>query len=162
MNQRGFTLIELLVSFLIGSIVLLALGGFYVATARFVSQSNSQTALQRQAQVIMTEMARQIQPATSITLGKCNADPNSIGVTNSSGVYCFYWGAGRLYVDRPGGATMDLLAHADVPLTAPSFSAGLGLQQTSVIVQFQLRDNVPNVMQFHNTMQFHTTLFRRN
>ena len=162
MNQRGFTLVELLVSVLIGSVILLALGSFYAATARFVNQSNAQTALQRHAQVVMTEMARQIQPATAITRGNCAADPHSIGVTNSSGTYCFYKSGSALYEERPGGGTVDLLAQADVRLVAPSFSSSLGPQQTSVTIQFQLRDNVSNVMGFHNMMQFQTTLSRRN
>ena len=160
--ERGLTLVELLVSLLIGSVILLALGSFYAATARFVSQSTAQTALQRQAQVIMTEMGRQIQPATALTRGTCAPDPHSIGVTNGSGVYCFYRNGDGLYQDRPGGGTFDLLRQADVKLTAPSFSSSVGAQKNSVTVQFQLRDNVPNVMGFHNMMQFQTTLSRRN
>jgi pilin/secretion family protein with methylation motif len=154
MNQRGLTLVELLVSFFIGSIILLALGSFYAATARFTTQSNSQTALQRQAQLIMTEMARQVQPATALTRGTCNADANSIGVTNSSGSYCFYKSGSGLREGRPGGGTFNLLAQAAVALTAPSFSSTL--TGTAVIVQFQLQDTV------QNTMQFTTTLSRRN
>ncbi len=154
MNQRGLTLVELLVSFLIGSIILLALGSFYGATARFTAQSNSQTALQRQAQLIMTEMARQIQPATALTRGTCNADANSFGVTNSSGSYCFYRSGSGLREGRPGGGTFDLLAQAGVSLTAPTFTSSLS--GSSVTIQFQLQDNV------QNTMQFTTTLSHRN
>src|SRR2546429_7800417 len=69
MNERGITLLELLVTLVVGSVVLLGAGSFYVATSRASRQDSAQTFLQRQGVLILEEMARQIRPAKSLAGG---------------------------------------------------------------------------------------------
>ena len=47
MSERGFTLIELLIAVAIGSIVILALGGFYLSAVRFSTAGTAQADRQR-------------------------------------------------------------------------------------------------------------------
>src|SRR2546427_12317610 len=88
MNERGVTLLESLIALVVGSVVLLGVGSFYVATSRSSSQDSAQTFLQRQGVLTMEEMARQIRPATSLA-DNCNGG-NSLQAINASGTFCFY------------------------------------------------------------------------
>ncbi len=67
MNERGITLLELLVTLVVGSVVLLGAGSFYVATSRASRQDSAQTFLQRQGVLILEEMARQIRSAPFVS-----------------------------------------------------------------------------------------------
>jgi prepilin-type N-terminal cleavage/methylation domain-containing protein len=113
MSERGFTLIELLVALLIGVIVFLAIGSFYLSTVRFYDQSSAQTTLQRQATLALEEMARQIRPASTID----TACAGLLRVVNANGTFCYYAGtgannapAGALCQALNGGVCRDLLA----------------------------------------------------
>ena len=166
MNERGMTILESLIAMAVGSIFLLGINSFYVATIRMSTQDSSQTFLQRQSVLAIEEMARQIRPATALTRGSCNADVNSLGVTNG-GNFCFYRRAidpahpetgFQLFEDRPGGGTMNLLAGSLAgtleALTVSSFESSLS--GTVATVTLQLQDNAQNFMTFT------TTLGRRN
>jgi len=155
MNERGLTLLELLLALAIGGIVVLGASGFYLSTVRFTDESNSQAFLQRQGTLVVDELARQIRPATALVRGTCNADANSLSVTNSSGVYCFYKAGNRLLEDRPGGGTADLLSGSPVSLTAASFATTLSTG-TKATITFQLQDTV------QNSMTFSTDVSKRN
>jgi type II secretory pathway pseudopilin PulG len=154
MNERGATLLESLIALALGSVVLLGVSSLYVATIRFSRQDDSQTFLQRQGVLIVEEMARQIRPATALTRGVCNADVNSLQITNSLGSFCFYKNGTQLEEDRPGGGTADLLAGSPVPLTVSNFVTSLSGIVATVTVELQ--DNA------QNSMTFTTALGRRN
>jgi len=164
MNERGITLLESVIAMAIGSVVLLGIGSFYVATARFSRQDNAQISLQRQGTLIIEEMARQIRSATTLTRGTCHgADANSLQATNASGSFCFYENGNVLDEDR-GGGTENLLRGSLVPLTVSSFVTSLnsavcpdgtsGCQIATITLQLQ--DNA------QNSMTFTSTLGRRN
>jgi prepilin-type N-terminal cleavage/methylation domain-containing protein len=155
MNERGLTLIELLVALAIGSFVLFGASGFYLSTVRFTEQSNAQTYLQRQAVLVVDELTRQIRPATALARGTCNADANSLRVTNSSGVYCFYQSGNQLLEDRPGGGTSNLLSGSLASLAANSFTTNLS-GGTKATITFQIRDG------YQNSMTFSTDVSKRN
>jgi len=160
MNERGMTLLESLIAMAVGSIVLLGINNFYVATIRLSTQDSSQTFLQRQSALAIEEMARQIRPATALSRGVCRAgvDVNSLQVTNALGVFCFYKNGTQLDEDRPGGGTMNLLAGSLAgtmeALTVSSFESSLS--GTVATVTLQLHDNA------QNSMTFTTALGRRN
>jgi len=126
MGNRGFTLVELLVALAVGSIILLAMGGVYVFTTRAAIDNNSQAYLQRQAALIIEEMARQIRPATQLAIATCSGVANSLQVTEADGtVYCYRRdsaasGTGLIKnTTLPGQPTdsWDLLSGAPVTLT---------------------------------------------
>jgi prepilin-type N-terminal cleavage/methylation domain-containing protein len=153
MNERGVTLLESLIALAVGSVVLLGVGSFYVATSRASGQDSAQTFLQRQGVLILEEMARQIRPATALTRGVCNnADANSLAdslqatqiINNTTVNYCFYKNGTQLNEDRPG--TENLLAGSPVPLTVSSFASSLS--GSVATVTFQLQDNRQNSMTF--------------
>ena len=154
MNERGASLLELLTALAVGSVVLLGISSFYLATLRFGTQADSQTFLQRQGVLILEEMARQIRPATALSVGECNADVNSLHATNALGSFCFYRNGAQLAVDRPGGGTENLLAGSPVALRVSEFVSSLS--GTAASITFQLQDNA------HNSMTFTTALARRN
>jgi len=107
MNERGTTLVELLIATVVGSVVLLGIGSFYVATMRASHQDSAQTFLQRQGAMIIEEMARQIRPATALS-GNCNG-ANSLQVINSNGTFCFYRDSTSAQLRGGPGGTANLL-----------------------------------------------------
>jgi len=154
LNERGFTLIELLVATAVGAIVLLGIGGFYVATVRFAEQSHSQTFLQRQGTMIIDEVARQVQWANGLTQNpsapnNCPADP-SLRVVQPGvvGSYCFYSSDDALYEQRPDGNILNLVSGSPVPLTVHDVTFILDPGQKRVILSFELRDDQSNSMMF--------------
>jgi len=180
MNERGITLLESVIAMAIGSVVLLGIGSFYVATARFSRQDNAQISLQRQGTLIIEEMARQIRPATFLTRGAglCRGDDtNSLKATNSLGAFCFYRArtcsqttkpcsitadcpqgeiclsnGTQLLEDRPGGGTENLLAGSPVPLTVSSFVSSPIINGKASTISFRLQDNAQNSMMFTTTL----------
>ena len=156
MNERGTTLIELLIAMVAGSVVLLGIGSFYVATLRASHQDSAQTFLQRQGVLIIDEMARQIRPATALTRGGCNADANSLQATqviNGNPVnFCFYKNGTHFNEDRPGSGTANLLVGSPVPLTLSSFVSSPIINGKATTISFQLQDNAQNSMMFTTTL----------
>ncbi len=71
MDQRGFTLIELVIALSVGSVILLAMGGFYVSMLGVSNQANAQVFLARQGTLILEELARRIRPATALPPWSC-------------------------------------------------------------------------------------------
>ena len=192
MNERGITLLESIIAMVIGSVVLLGIGSFYVATARFSRQDNAQIALQRQGTLIIEEMARQIRPATALNQGTglcAGGDTNSLKATNSLGDFCFYRASTcsqttkpcsttadcpqgnicfsnskQLLEDRPGGGTENLLRGSLVPLTVSSFVTSLG---SAVCPDGTSGCQIATITlqlqdNAQNSMTFKTTLGRRN
>ena len=160
MNERGTTLLESLIALVVGSVVLLGISSFYLATLRFSRQDSAQTFLQRQGVLLLEEMARQIRSATALTSsGDCvNNGANSLQGTNTlNQVFSFSWNSTQptqLNEARPGGGTVNLLAGSPVPLTVSNFVARVCGSVATVTVEIQ--DNV------HNSMTFTTALGRRN
>ena len=153
MNERGITLLESVIAMAIGSVVLLGIGSFYVATLRASHQDSAQTFLQRQGVLIIEEMARQIRPATVLN-GNCNG-ANSLQVINPSGTFCFYQPDSTHFNEgRPGGGTANLLTGSAVPLTVSTFVPTVS--GTVATVSFQLQDTA------QNSMTFTTALGHRN
>jgi prepilin-type N-terminal cleavage/methylation domain-containing protein len=145
MNARGVTLLESLIALVLGSVVLLGVGSFYVATKRFSGQASGQTFLQRQGVFILEEMGRQVRSATSLA-GNCNGS-NSLQVINASGTFCFSRpDSTHLNKVLSGGGTANLLTGSPVPLTVSNFvPTVIGSVAT---VSFQLQDNRQNSMTF--------------
>jgi len=172
MNERGVTLLELLIAMAVGSVVLLGVGSFYVATLRSSRQDSAQTFLQRQGALIIEEMARQIRPATALARGVCNADANSLQATNKDlngnpQTFCFYKSGNQLNENRSGGGTANLLAGSPVSLTVSSFSSDCIRDPSNTCITdpngivgatftSQLQD------QTQNSMAFRTALRRQN
>ena len=151
MNERGTTLIELLITMVVGSVILLGIGSFYVATLRASHQDSAQTFLQRQGVLVIEEMARQIRPATVLN-GNCNG-ANSLQVINPSGTFCFYRDSSSAQLKE---GTANLLAGSPVPLTVSSFVSSLISGGKAATISFQLQDNA------QNSMMFTTSLGRSN
>jgi prepilin-type N-terminal cleavage/methylation domain-containing protein len=151
MNERGVTLIESLIAMALGSVLLLGIGSFYVATVRSSRQDSAQTFLQNQAVWILEEMARQIRPATALIRGGCNGDPNSLQATRviagNPVHYCFYKNGTQFNEDAPGG-TANLLAGSPVPLTVSSFVSSPIINGRATTISLQLQDNAQNSMMF--------------
>ncbi len=156
--SRGFTLLELLVAMVAGAIALFGAMELYAYALRYANQSQSQSFLQSQGPIIMEEMKRQIINASALTRGACNADPNSIGATNSSGTFCFYSAGNplQLWENRGGGTPENLLSGSAVRLTLVSLTTSIDASSSRVTITFTLRDNVPN------SMTFTTDLTKRN
>ena len=154
MNQRGFTLMEVLLAALIGAVVLLGIGSFYISMVNAYKQGNDQALVQRQATMIQDELARQILPAYGVTSGPCGGGTTS---TNSQLVnlpdgkfLCFYQQADQMSecdVANPSttticvpGTVRNLLGGSPTPLRA----SGLVFQReaggSSVAITFQLQD----------------------
>ena len=94
MNQRGFTLMEVLLAALIGAVVLLGIGSFYISMVNAYKQGNDQALVQRQATMIQDELARRILPAYQVATGPCGGGTtttDSLLVTLPDNKFlCFY------------------------------------------------------------------------
>ena len=150
-SNRGFGLLEVLVSALLGSLVFVGITGFYLSTVNFYEQSSSQTFLQRQATLIIDEMARRVRFANGLVANHpsdCPASP-SLKVTQPdlTGFYCFYQTGVGLLERRPDGSDFDLLKGPPVALTLAnlSFTVVGGKRAT---INFQLNDDRGNTMAF--------------
>jgi Prokaryotic N-terminal methylation motif len=100
MRARGFSLLEALITLFIGTVVMLAVGSFYVQTVRAWSQGQTQADLRRLAGLVQQEMGRIIGPAVGLPPGTCGLG----GVTTS------------LPVQIPAGVLPDdQLGHLGIP-----------------------------------------------
>ena len=154
MNQRGFTLMEVLLAALIGAVVLLGIGSFYISMVNAYKQGNDQAFLQRQATLIQDELARKILPAYQVASGPCGGGTtttDSLLVTLPDNKFlCFYQQAEQMVecdVANPSATTIcvpgtvrNLLGGSPTPLRA----SGLVFQReaggSSVAITFQLQD----------------------
>lgn len=174
MGNRGFTLLELLAALAVASILVLGTSGIFVFITRAGKDNDAQAYLQRQAALLMDEMARQIRPATSLvdsfTCGPGAGTPNSLLVTQADGTrYCFRGDATGTGFWRdhyaPGAATPDgswnLLAGAPVTLTTAGSPTLVVVNSRRAVITFQLQYQIPGSPSFQ-TMTFSTTIARRN
>jgi prepilin-type N-terminal cleavage/methylation domain-containing protein len=168
MNDRGFTLVELVIAVAALSIILLGVSQFYFTAFSYGRENDAQAYLQRQADIIVDEMARHVRTAKSLEIATCSGVNNALKATQPDySVYCFYVdGSGKLIENRPSGS-WDLLMGSPVSLTVPSFdlcgttppSGTFATCQTTsgmAYVSFELKDT------YQNSMRFTTTLARRN
>ena len=158
-NNRGIGLAELLIATLVGVVMLLGIGSFFLSSVHFYEQSSSQTFLQRQGTMIMDEMSRRIQFANGLVEDPptdCPATP-SLKVTQPgvTGFYCFYQSSDQLLERRPDGTDFNLLDGTPQPISISNvvFAATGGKRVT---IGFQLNDDRGN------TMAFATDLVTRN
>ena len=158
-NNRGIGLAELLIATLVGVIILLGIGSFYISSIRFYEQSSSQTFLQRQGTMIMDEMSRRIRFANGLVEdppADCPATP-SLKVTQPGliGFYCFYQSSDQLLERLPDGSDFNLLEGTPRPISVSNvvFTAIGGRRVT---IGFQLNDETGN------SMAFATDLVARN
>jgi len=106
------TLIELLVAVLIGVVILLGAGSFYVNMTRAWVASNDQVAMQRQGSLVVQEISRVVIASNGILGGTCgpagnpaslpvqvptDALPETTVANGGQKNFCFYWTA------NPGG-----------------------------------------------------------
>lgn len=155
-NNRGIGLLELLIATLVGVVMLLGIGSFYLSSVNFYEQSSSQTFLQRQGTMIMDEMAKRIRFGNGLVAvanppSDCPATP-SLKVTQPDltglGFYCFYQSEDGLLLEmRPDGTDFDLLKGPPISLTLAnlSFTVVGGKRAT---INFQLNDDRGNTMAF--------------
>jgi len=154
MNQRGFTLMEVLLAALIGAVVLLGIGSFYISMVNAYKRGNDQALLQRQATMIQDELARQILPAYGVASGPCGGGTtttDSLLVNLPDGkLRCFFQQADQMFeceILAPTnvnlcvqGTTRNLLNGSPTSLPA----SGLVFQReaggSSVAITFQLQD----------------------
>lgn len=134
-NQRGVTLVELLVAAVVGSIIILALGGFFVSTARFGRENDAQAYLQRQATLIIDQITSVTRTASDVTVDTCNDVDDALVVSgpdpDSPGDFifnCFYVTPSGQFVryrektvDASSG-TRDLLSSSLVSLRVVSLT----------------------------------------
>ncbi len=158
-NNRGIGLAELLIATLVGVVMLLGIGSFFISSIRFYEQSSSQTFLQRQGTLIMDEMSRRIQFANGLVEDHptdCPPTP-SLKVTQPgvAEYYCFYESSGQLLERLPDGTDFNLLDGTPQPISISNvaFAATGG---NRVTISFQLNDDRGN------TMAFATDLVTRN
>jgi len=141
-NARGATLVELLVATAAATIVVLAIGSFFVAMARLGDTRDGQVYLQRQGAFVLEEMARQVRPATSMTLATCGGVATALQVVNASGTYCFYQSTVAPYPlleDRTIGGvtnTMNLLTGPPITIRASRTSGGAPTFAATLWTQF--------------------------
>ena len=65
----------------LGSIVVLAVAGFYLSAVRFSAEGTAEAGLQRQGQLVLDEIARQLRPASSVTTNAtCNGTTRALRV----------------------------------------------------------------------------------
>ena len=154
LNQRGFTLAEVLVASLVGAVVLLGIGSFYISVVNSYKRGNDQAFIQRQATLIQEGLARKILPAYQVATGPCGGGAtttDSLLVTLPDNKFlCFYQQAEQMFecdVANPTantncvpGTVRNLLGGSPTPLRA----SGLGFQReaggSSVAITFQLQD----------------------
>lgn len=118
MSERGVTLLELLVALGLGTVVLLAAAIFYRNVAWSGKVDDAQAYLQDQATIVVAELTRQIEAASTIAacssgsdciLASCNGVATFLYVAQPDGtIYCFYSTAGgdfMQYRQTSGGSS---------------------------------------------------------
>ena len=154
-HRRGFTLVEVLLASLVGAVVLLGIGSFYISAVNSYKQGNDQAFVQRQATMIQEELARQILPAFRVTSGPCGGGTtttNSLLVNLPDGKFlCFYQQADQVFecdIADPTNSTAcvtgtvrNLLAGSPTSLRASGLTFQPEAGGSSVSVSFQLQDS---------------------
>ena len=136
MNERGFTLVELLIALALGVVVLLGVGTLYRTVAWSSKGDNAQANLQTQATIVVDELRRQVEAASTIErcfsgsdciADTCNGVTDFLYVAQPGGsIYCFYKASGQLmeYREPVGGGSSgawNLLSGSLAPLIVTQF-----------------------------------------
>jgi hypothetical protein len=161
MDQRGATLIEVLISSLVGSMILLGIGSFYVSMLISYNQGSAQVSVQRQGTLIQEHLARQILPAISVPPWGCGPEgvPASerIAVQRDSDFLCFYLQTETVFEcdivpgSNPGenppacsDTPRDLLNGSPIPIRADSLTFNRSAGGSSVDIIFALTEEELN------------------
>jgi prepilin-type N-terminal cleavage/methylation domain-containing protein len=136
MNQRGITLLELLVALTLGAVVLLAAGSFYRTVAWTSKADFSQAFLQDQATIVVDELTRQVEAASTIAacfpgseclVGTCDDQTTFLYVAQPDGsIYCFYRTTSGQFMEyrQPAGGfsgNWNMLSNSPAPLIVTTF-----------------------------------------
>lgn len=141
MDERGVTLIEILVAVLVSTIVIVAIGSFYVAMQASYNEGNVQSVMQRQGTQVQEQMAKVVAASSALLPGTCG--PTSVagdslpvqvpadalrgpvtGALDSGGFVCFYLQANQIAQCRflaannracIANSTLNLLSNAPIP-----------------------------------------------
>ena len=164
MNERGVTLLELLIATMLGSVVLLGIGSFSVATLRSSRQDSAQILLQSQGSLLIEALANEIRPATALH-DNCNGG-NSLQVTNTSGTSCLYLdsssaklhkGSNNLLGGFPSltvsNFTSDCIRDSSNPPACINDPSNPANGFVGVTITFQLQDQAQNSMTFRTALR---------
>ena len=177
MSQRGFTLVELLIALALGVVVLLGLGTLYRTVAWSEKGDSAQAYLQTQATIVVDELARQVEAASTIErcfpgsdclADTCNGVTDFLYVAQPDGsIYCFYKAGGQLmeYRDPVGAGSpgaWNLLSGSLAPLivTSVDLSGTIG-EMANVSFQLQAVDLLGGASAAP-TMTFTVAIAKRN
>jgi prepilin-type N-terminal cleavage/methylation domain-containing protein len=83
--QNGFTLIEVLIAMGLGLIVMSAAMSFLIITLTQANQATSRTVAQRQAELMLARMIREVRQAQYISDSSTGADTTPVNVTYGGG-----------------------------------------------------------------------------
>jgi hypothetical protein len=135
MSERGVTLLELVVALGAGTVVLLAAWTWYGNVVWSSKVDDAQAYLQDQATIVVAELTRQIEAASTIAacasgsdciVPTCNGVASFLYVAQPDGtVYCFYTAGGQFvqYRQTPGGSSgvWNMLSGSLTPLIVTNF-----------------------------------------
>ena len=136
MSERGVTVLELLVAMGLGTVVLLGAITLYRTVVWSSKVDDAQAYLQDQATIVVAELTRQIEGASTIAacssssdcvLSTCNGVATFLYVAQPDGtIYCFYTTAGGEFIQyrqTPGGSsgTWNMLSGSLAPLIVTNF-----------------------------------------
>jgi prepilin-type N-terminal cleavage/methylation domain-containing protein len=106
MNERGVTILELIVALAIGTVVMLGAGALYRTATWSAKEDFSEAHLQNQASLVVAEIQRQVEAASTIAacypgsdciVAECDGQNGSTAVSTflyvaqpDGSIYCFY------------------------------------------------------------------------
>ena len=91
-SERGVTLTELTVVTVLASIVMLGLVGFYMSSQATWLDASTQALTQREATLLLGEITKQVQGATSVTIGATNPERCTLTLIRPGGAqHMFFW-----------------------------------------------------------------------
>lgn len=175
MKQDGTTLIETLIFVMVGVIILLGIGSFYVTAIVSYDQGSAQASVQRQGTLIQEEMARQILPAISVYPWGCGPGGTGLAVQRTSDFICLYLEGQGIFtcaiepdsVINPSntgctGTARNLLLGSPIPIVATSMTFDRGSGGSFVDIAFTLTEGQLNSRIVVDPMEFTMGLRLRN
>jgi hypothetical protein len=175
MSARGTTLVELVVFTMLGVIILLSIGSFYLSAIVSYDQGSVQASVQRQGTLLQQELARQILPAISVRPWGCGPGGVGLAVQRPADFICLYLREQRIFqctiapesFANPTntdcvGTARDLLQGSLIPLRADSLTFNRGVGGQSVDIIFTLTEEALNYRIVVDPMEFTMGLRLRN